>query len=459
MGNRMVIGLLMLNTFEIQFSPHESAANDPLDRLTEADIALFVNDQCLTELEDRVAKTVRPAFRASTYRLALWLAENWWRLRYEPESTTFEWQLSHHLAAVGGGYVWPSLSMASDGESMTLRMQPSRPSPTHDIRYLVELNLQIPVGVFFSGVDRFIVAVIERLRIMGKPGNDLEALWAEIQDERHDPDTAHWRKLEALSGIDPGAPQGAFIDGLLTRQSVIGPNSLEEWVAEYKEKTQATLDQFADIRTHRAVQLKMASLEPLRIHIQAEQDKNFVWSALGGQSTQPWQQAYKYAERVREFLGIKSGPINNHQFADLLETSQKAIFATDAVKSAPMTAGFRGNDVENFSVSFQTQVPTGRRFALARLLGDYLATSDAEHVLPATSRKTARQKFQRAFAQQLLCPVEELKAYLDTDEPSDEQIEEAAMIFNVSPLLVETTLVNQGLLDRHALPAINPRHH
>lgn len=450
---------IMLNTFEIQFSPRESAASDPLDRLTEADIALFVDDLCLSELEDRVARTVRPTFRASSYRLALWLAENWWRLCYEPESTTFEWQLSHQLAAVGGGYVWPSLSMASDGESMTLRMRSGRLCPTQDIRYLNELDMQIPVHAFISGVDRFIVAVIERLRAMGKPGNDLEVLWAEIQDERHDPDTARWRKLEALSGIDPGAPEGAFLDGLLSQQTAIGPDSLDEWIAEYKTDTQATLDQLADVRAHRSVRLEMAGIEPLRDRIQADRDKSLVWCAVGGQSVPPWQRAYKYADRVREFMGIKSGPISNHQFAELLGTKQKVIFESDEIKPAPITAGFRGNGVEKFSVSFQTQAPTGRRFALTRLLGDYLVTTDAEHALPATSRKTARQKFQRAFAQQLLCPVEDLKVCLNTDEPTDEQIEETAITFNVSPLLVRTTLVNQGLLDRHALPVANPRLH
>lgn len=57
-----------MSTFAIHFSPRESAARDPLDRIAEADIGIFVDDICLTELEDHVAKTVRPTLRASTYR-------------------------------------------------------------------------------------------------------------------------------------------------------------------------------------------------------------------------------------------------------------------------------------------------------------------------------------------------------------------------------------------------------
>jgi len=91
------------------------------------------------------------------------------------------------------------------------------------------------------------------------------------------------------------------------------------------------------------------------------------------------------------------------------------------------------------------------RFAVARLLVDYLETADTERLLPATATKTARQKFQRAFAQQLLCRVEDLKTFLDTNQPNDEQIEEAAAMFDISPLLNKTTLVNHGLLDRQAI--------
>ena len=116
-----------------------------------------------------------------------------------------------------------------------------------------------------------------------------------------------------------------------------------------------------------------------------------------------------------------------------------------------ISAGFRQDDSAQFAVALGPRAPTGRRFAVARLLGDYLATSDAERLLPATATKTARQKFQRAFAQQLLCPVDDLKAFLDTDYPNDDQIEEAASEFDVSPLLIKTTLVNQGLVDRQAL--------
>jgi hypothetical protein len=54
----------------------------------------------------------------------------------------------------------------------------------------------------------------------------------------------------------------------------------------------------------------------------------------------------------------------------------------------------------------------------------------------------------------MLCPVEDLKGFVATDQPTDDQIEEAANEFEVSPLLIKTTLVNQGLLELQALQAL-----
>jgi hypothetical protein len=441
----------MNNTFEIQFSPRESSARDPLDRVAEADIGIFVSDLCLTELEDRFAKTVRTTFRASTYRLAMWLAANWWRLRCEPESNALDWQLSHNLAAVGSGYVWPTLSLFTDGAFVTLKMRPSRVSPTEDIRYLLRQDLQIPVQSFISGIDRFIAAVIERLRATGHPQTELEKLWGEIQGERHDPPTAQWRKLEALAGLDPDSEEGAFLEPLLTQMDSVGQSGLEELIVEYKGATQEALGLLADLRARSAYQLAMPDMEPLRQRIQADAKQQIVHSTQIDHSDPPWQQAYLAAAAAREYWGFKPGPINNRQLADAVGAKDEALFTAARHEKAQLSAGFRADGPQQFTVALGAHVPTGRRFALARLLGDYLATPDTEHMLPATTSKTSRQKFQRAFAQQLLCPVDDLKAYLCTDEPSDEQIEDAAAEFEVSPLLIRATLVNHGLLDRQAL--------
>lgn len=447
----------MNNRFCIQFAPRESAARDPLDRVAEADISILVSDVCLSELEDRVAKTVRPSWRASTYRLAFWLAENWWRLCFEPEASTLDWQLSHTLAAVGAGYVWPALTLASDGERVTLRMRPSKVTPTEDIRYLLSQDLKIPLDSLVSGLERFISAVIERMHATGHPRTELEMLWNEILEERLDPETAYWRKLEALAGLDPGAAEGAFLEALLTQKASIGPSGLEELIAEFQSATPATLNVLMDVRAHGATSLAMPSVEPLRQRVQKGLNARATWirpsAGTEVRPSVPWQRAYEVADMARTYWGLAPGAINNKRLAEIVGTKDGTLFSEKGLDRIPISAGFRGDDALPFRVAIAPRIMTGRRFALARVLGDFLATPDDEQVLPVTASKTARQKFQRAFAQQFLCPVNDLKAFLDTEEPSEDQIEEAASEFDVSPLLIRSTLVNQGLLDRQTLQA------
>ena len=84
-------------------------------------------------------------------------------------------------------------------------------------------------------------------------------------------------------------------------------------------------------------------------------------------------------------------------------------------------------------------------------MGDYLYHANGDRLIPATEARTSRQQFQRAFAQEFLCPIEALQEKIQTDQPDEEDIAEAADHFGVSPLLVRTTLVNKGELDREVL--------
>jgi Zn-dependent peptidase ImmA (M78 family) len=65
--------------------------------------------------------------------------------------------------------------------------------------------------------------------------------------------------------------------------------------------------------------------------------------------------------------------------------------------------------------------------------------------------KTARQKFQRAFAQALLCPHEDLVDYVGTENPSGDDLSAAARHFRVSEQVVRTILVNKDIIGRERL--------
>ena len=94
--------------------------------------------------------------------------------------------------------------------------------------------------------------------------------------------------------------------------------------------------------------------------------------------------------------------------------------------------------------------PTGRRFELARLLADRLLFDEDDRLHPATPAYTYRQKMRRAFAGELLCPIDSLTGYMAGDY-SDDAKEDAADRLRVSPLAVTTLLVSNDLVDRREM--------
>ena len=103
------------------------------------------------------------------------------------------------------------------------------------------------------------------------------------------------------------------------------------------------------------------------------------------------------------------------------------------------------DDSSHGSIVLRTARSTGRRFDLARLLGDRLATG-AGTLFPATTAYTYRQQWQRAFAAELLCPFDVLERTLAGDL-SERAIEGAADHFRVSEWLIRTILQNHDLVD------------
>jgi Zn-dependent peptidase ImmA (M78 family) len=73
-----------------------------------------------------------------------------------------------------------------------------------------------------------------------------------------------------------------------------------------------------------------------------------------------------------------------------------------------------------------------------------------ERLLPATNSRTRRQKFQRVFAQEFLCPLDIILEHVGKKQ-TDENIVSFAKEYNVSPRLVATALVNTGNASRELL--------
>ena len=79
-------------------------------------------------------------------------------------------------------------------------------------------------------------------------------------------------------------------------------------------------------------------------------------------------------------------------------------------------------------------------------MGEYLRSPDHRaNGLASTDMVTSRQKYQRAFAAEFLCPIDALTSFLGNDF-SSYAIEEAAENVEVSELTITSLLLNHGYI-------------
>jgi hypothetical protein len=372
------------------------------ERATNAEIAINVGEHCVTQVEDFDSRTVRSTIRVSAEPIAKWILANWWRLMSEAEpvlaNDTLDWSMSHSMAAIGSGYVWPDLVFrGSDGSQIAvvckrhLAANMERLSP---IRFLNSFAATtITVADFENSTRSFVKAVLARLAEVGIRKSELHDLWDDLNVEWADPRLASYRKLEALLGLEPDG-NDVLVLSVLKWGKQFGQGAVEELAAE------SSRNEILGI-------LGKAKTLAGRIKTFAEIPGREELSALPRESAlpvdaAPWQRAQSLAYALREKWGFGHSPIRDEDLADRLSLDVSKL--RKAEPGAPFSFGFRGPAVGKVGLLLSRESDHGRRFDTARLIGDYLSYDRDEKIMPATNTMTVRQKFQRAFAAEFLCP-------------------------------------------------------
>ncbi len=419
------------------------AAEGP-DEATFAAVEIRVGDIIATLVQDSFTKTVRPAVHVSAYQMAIWLAFNWWRLRWEPASEGSSWRLSHELTAAGGGYLWPRLQFTSDGDSVLIQGTSSSPTKTEPIRYIESFAVSVNADSFETEVLNFIEAVEERLVQVGLASEDHQLGWLrnDLIQERSNTEFAEWRRLESLMGYDCDEGPHDLLTDLEEWSSTIGRGAMEEVAAASKSDSLEILKTLWENTRRKAQRLKFANA-PGSFADGIDETGTSNW--------EPWKRAETLGSGLRGRWGLSPGPISNEILSQLFNVPVEYITGEKDMVQAPIPAGFRNGGPDELDVVIDRKHPNSRRFALARIIGDFFNPRVEDRLFPVTDGRTARQKHQRAFAQEFLCPFKDLMDYIKSAHPTDDEIDETAEHFGVSPLLVKTTLVNKGVLDHNSL--------
>lgn len=393
----------------------------------------------LTEHKSIFSKELQEKIIVSAYPLATWLAHSWWRLLYEPlpiKSPSTDWRVTHEMGAINHGFVWPRIALISDSEYIHIFAK-SNNVDKHSVCYVNGLDSPSSISIddFKVHLSKIINSVVERLDNKSIKNSDLHLLWESVQEEQNDVQSHSYRKLEAQMGYDPDECPEELMDKALALQSQMGERTLSELIPTYGEKlvNRDSIQYLSGL-----IEIEGIEGKPNLPELESNQKNS---------SVMPWQRAIKTARELRKALSNVDEKIEDGALFELLgiaKTESKNWQVSQNRKNFSLAI-----PVEQQKLRFlpRKSHPLAKRFELARFLGDYIYsyTNAGSHWLTNTDLITARQKYQRAFAAEFLCPIESLKAFLQ-DNFSDSGIEEAATYFEVSEKTVTALLQNNHVI-------------
>jgi len=225
--------------FDFDWQDPAGARGEEL-RATWASLSILVDDNPVTELQDRRTKSVRTSIFLPLFPLAEWLADNWWFLQSEAErpdtGESREFDRRHNLRWAREGFVLPSLRFVTLGEDVGAQWQ-SLDMPDAGIKFLASGHAVLSGSALEATLSDFVNAVVARLDDMGLPGTTLHEQWLAIQ--KADADEQEFCHAAARLGTDPYAVDNQLEAEILNVSSRIRPELLNDFLSL------ATVDQLA----------------------------------------------------------------------------------------------------------------------------------------------------------------------------------------------------------------------
>lgn len=412
--------------------------NSPEVRQTMGKFSLRVGEVNLTENHNTWLEKICPDVLISAYPLALWMASSWWRLLFEPLPSTkpsVDWRMAHELITANQGFIWPRVILASDTKSIQIWATPSNPADQQSVRYIN--GLERPISENFLDFDetasKFIESIINRLDKTGVHGTPLAHLWEEVREERSDPYSTMYRRREAELGFDPDECPDEIVQNALALAERMGDETLSE-LAPTCGKESSEIKPFNTL--NELIESNGLKGKPVR------------WSdfPINQEAMKaPWERAKEVASFARKKIDLEDDPLGNNILCDLLGLQESEYDEWQPSERQLISVAVPLNG-DSFDYHPRKRHPNAKRFEIARLIGDYFLYGDfGQSWLASTDLKTSRQKYQRAFAAEFLCPFHSLQSYLNHDY-SESAIKEASEYFQVGQETIKTILVNNGLI-------------
>lgn len=342
--------------------------------------------------------------------------------------------MSHELPSIGDGWIWPTVSFDSDGTVVSVKSQGTEATETEPVSYLAEDGQHVVhADEFEDCIETFVDELVTHMISTKLNNNPLPGIWDELNEERGNDKLATYRRLEALRGCNPDEESEQCLMQIVNDLTQIGRQTADELAA-----ASALMPEIGYVPAN-----ELASMARNNGHDAIEErdspktDNTLTFLSSAPESLLPdsWLSGFNAARVLREDERLPNC-ISDGNLANLCSLLERQILESPQHNS-PFT--FLWTDETSNRIVFSQSDKNARRINAARLLGDKLLVRAEGALRPVTDTNMFRQKMQRSFAAELLCPSDALLDLLKGDFSSS-SLNRAAGHFGVPVDYAERSL-------------------
>lgn len=398
----------------------------------------FSVDQGRSTERDSNDKLLIPA-----YFLAEWVAENWWSILYEPKKSDDEcedpysdYYSRHSIVHAQNGFGLPDLRIVPTGDSILIFSR-THEIPVQSVKFSRAAAESEQRNAVEKVLSSFVVACISRLNDRGIRETNLQEVWSDI--EKTTDSQKVFCKLAGSLGANPYYVDEYVLNAIDSVYDIIGEAAAFDFCQASTQDDIVRLSGKTSELDRRLNNAEESDLSPLA-----------KFSPPADKLTLPsWRRGINAAKAVRNLLNIS---VSDNRGADkLFETlriSTDSFYPLEDLGSDAdegVVAGAVERDKTTAKFLLMHPRMEARRFSASRTVFLALLKDSSKRRL-ATRAVTRDQQASRAFAAELLAPVEYLRTKRRGGRLHRDTIMQIAEDRCVSPEVVRHQAQNNGMI-------------
>lgn len=402
-------------------------------------------DASLGKMKMCVGNKIATAFRSDKgdtgtsvelplYDMVEWITANWWPLLYEPAKgdtpENYDFRSRHWLGAARKGMALPSVWFSPTGDEIEVSCQPTYLRFSR-LTFTEGEEVSIGRADLRNHLDTFVQGVLDHLCSFGLVDTLAHRYWKLINDTR--PETELYCRLLGSMGLSPYSTN----------------DRISKWLDEAADRAMPESVLIDICEAADASSIEGALLSGSRILSSLEKTQASTLSVLStipvpndSPTAQSWRWGVDCSKRVQAALGISPfDAAGSSKFFDAVGIHVSKPDGNEGTDQ--ISAAMRREDLE-LRVALTSQSIAQQRFAAVRAA--FMGwTGPASSTRLITAAKTRKQQASRAFAAQLLAPIEFIRARSLNQNLNMSRVTELAEKLNVSPSVVKYQATNNQI--------------